>query len=45
MEFRRFEKSGRGLGQRCPRGHIWYNDAWHFCPYDGEKLTPIVPEK
>jgi len=37
-----------GLGRRCPQGHLFYNDAWRFCPYDGKSLRPIIesePEK
>ncbi|MHC4861270.1 MAG: hypothetical protein ACYTDY_14400, partial [Planctomycetota bacterium] len=45
LTFRRAKKGGEGQGQRCPKGHIYYNDAWHYCPYDGEKLTTIRPEK
>ena len=45
VEFHRTVKSGRGTGQKCSRGHIFYNDSWHFCPYDGEELKPIDPEK
>jgi hypothetical protein len=31
-----------GLGRRCEHGHLFYNDAWRFCPYDGKALRPIV---
>jgi len=37
----RVERRKAALGQRCSKGHIFYNDSWHFCPYDGEKLKPI----
>jgi len=45
LTFRRTKQGGEGQGQRCPKGHIYYNDAWHYCPYDGEKLAAISPEK
>jgi hypothetical protein len=31
-----------GLGRQCPHGHLFYNSAWRFCPYDGKPLRPIV---
>ena len=37
-------RKGKGTGQRCPTGHIFYNDAWRYCPYCGDRLTPIEPE-
>lgn len=41
LVFERSEPSGEGLGQRCPGGHVYYNDAWKFCPYDGLALEPM----
>jgi hypothetical protein len=43
--FDRAEISGDGEGQRCSHGHIYYNDTWKYCPYDGERLTPIQATK
>jgi len=37
----RVKRRNAALGQKCSKGHIFYNDTWHFCPYDGEKLKPI----
>ena len=36
---------GDGLGRRCPTGHLFYNNAWRFCPYDGKPLRPIVSDE
>ena len=44
LSFRRLTEKGKGTGQRCPTGHIFYNDAWRYCPYCGDRLTPIEPE-
>jgi hypothetical protein len=44
LTWNRTPKQGEGLGQRCSRGHMFYNDSWHYCPYDGLKLTPIKLE-
>lgn len=41
LVFDRPEPSGQGLGQRCPKGHVYYNDTWKFCPYDGLALEPM----
>ena len=41
IEFNRSEKHDEALGQRCPGGHIWYNDSWRFCPYDGKALAAV----
>jgi len=42
LKFNRVRPERSGLGQRCPDGHIWFNDTWRFCPYDGTKLAAIV---
>ncbi|MEN8151286.1 MAG: hypothetical protein ABFS86_15830 [Planctomycetota bacterium] len=38
----RVKRRAAALGQKCSKGHIFYNDTWHYCPYDGEKLKPIA---
>jgi len=37
----RVKRRDAALGQKCAKGHIFYNDTWHYCPFDGEKLKPI----
>jgi len=37
----RVQRRNAALGQKCSKGHIFYNDTWQFCPFDGEKLKPI----
>jgi len=44
LSIRRLAEDGRGTGQRCPKGHIFYNDAWRYCPYCGDELAPIEPD-
>jgi len=44
LEFVRVARRGAGLGQRCESGHLWYNDTWRFCPFDGKELTPLPGE-
>jgi hypothetical protein len=41
----RVKRREAALGQKCVKGHIFYNDTWHYCPYDGEKLKPIKTDE
>lgn len=42
LTFMRMHRDLPGAGQRCSKGHIWFNDTWRFCPYDGTRLEVIA---
>lgn len=29
------------LYNACPRGHVWEQEGYRFCPYDGERLAEV----
>lgn len=45
LTFRREAERGDAIAQKCGKGHLYYNDSWSFCPYDGTKLVVIRTEK
>lgn len=45
LEFFRPEYSGERPGLRCANGHVYFEEDWKYCPYDGHRLMPVpVPE-
>ena len=45
LTFRREAEKGDTVAQKCAKGHLYYNDSWSYCPYDGAKLSVIQPDK
>jgi hypothetical protein len=34
-----FLETYRPVVRRCPNGHVWPEDGYNFCPYDGQEVT------